>query len=212
MKGSLYVTNDPQLVLNSAKDYSIICISGETDEYQSLIQATNASIATILLPSYDAVMMELDGNVEGFIGSYFNYLSSKEPSMFINLILRAIYNGTNVLLYLTKEESRMNYINVFAKYFADVFGITIGSETTQYIFNPAYLPIIFDTLYLNDLMTTAEYIKYFPNTVIVNPMTATKAAMELSLYVSQDNDVLAAVNHYKSLFTGEAPVVPFRRC
>lgn len=212
MKGTMYITNDPQIVLNSAQNYSIICISGESDTYQDLIKATNASVATILLPSYDAVMMELDGNIDGFVNAYFMHLSSNEPSMFINLILRALYNGTNILLYLTKEESKLNYINVFAKYFNDVFGITIGTESSPYIFNPLYLPIVYDTLYLNDLMTVSEYLGGFPNNLITNPNTASKAAMELSLFIPYGGDVLSSVNSYKMALIGnESPIIPFRR-
>lgn len=210
MKGSIYITNNQQVVLNSAQNYSIICMSGETDNFKELIHATNASVASVLLPPYDAVMLELDGDINGFVNAYYNYLSNNEPAMFISLILRALYNGTNILLYLTDEESKLNYMPVFSKYMHDVFGIIIGTETYQFSYNSGYLSVIYDTLYMNELMTSKEYIQSYPVN-ITNINIATRLAIELGIFIPYGGDPIINVNNYKLALLNGDPIIPFRR-
>ena len=185
LKGSIYVTDDMEMAMNLSFSHVIICISDESHNYQDFIKSTKANVASVLLPPPEAVMMELDNNLQGFKESYYMHLSQKEPTAFISLILRAIYNGRNILLYLTKQESQLSYINVFMQFFHEFFGITIGTQFNPYYFDTRFYPVVLNMLFLNDLMTAEEYILELPKDIFINvPDIVIKLAKELNPYVA----------------------------
>lgn len=198
--GSIYVTSDIDMALNLSTTHTIICVSGETDQYQDFIRATNASIGTILLPPYEAVAAKLDGNIEQFNNVYVSYLSQSEPLMFMSIVLRALYNGKNILLYITKDELQMGYMNTLAQYFRYNFGIIFGSEHNQYYFDHNYLPQALSIMYMNDLMTGYELLSSFPPNIdlrVVNVNMVSKLAIEISPYI-ESGDMDSYANYFNS--------------
>ena len=213
LKGSIYIVNDMNTAMECSLTHTIICVSGETHNYPDFIQATNANIASILLPSYEAMMMEMDGNIEGFKLAYYTHLSQNESFTFMSIILRALYNGRNIIFYLTKEESEMLYIKALAQYFFDYFGITIGTPNNPFFYNNIYDPVILKILFSRDLMSGMEFLALLPETSIISdPTTIIKLVHELNPYVpgnDLENYARYFMNFSKKLKLNSEIIIPF---
>lgn len=200
-KGTLYVTNNMDLAYNMSSTNAIICISGETQNYQKFIHDTNASVATVLLPPYEAIAFELEGNTQEFESQYYNYLDSKEPTEFISIILKALIDGKNILLFLTKSESQLNYINCFMKYMYNRFGIIIGTQTNEFSFDLNYITNALSILYMNNLINGIEFLmlhhdpKYLDNYLNI-PILLNKLICEINPYVD-DTSYIGYLNYFK---------------
>lgn len=216
LKGTIYVTDDINMAMNLAPTHTIICVSGETHNYQEFINVTNASVASVLLPPYEAVMQELDGNLMAFKDIYYTYLSTNEPHQIIALILRALFNGKNILLYCTKDESKMNYMKFLLMYLYENFGIIVGTQNNPFGFDPRYELIILNVLYLNNLMNADEYLSNYPiiHNSIDDPNILLKLANELKPFIL--NPSLEAyrqyfINYLARLRNGIKAISPIER-
>lgn len=166
MNGTITIVADPNIALNASRNNNtkIIVISGNMQEMDPFIQATNASLVSVLLPPPSASMMEIDGNIQGYMESYYSHLNSGNAFMFVCIILRAVYNDMNVILYTTPEEGQLSFMQVLAQFFHRQFGIVMASINNQYLFDYNYFPTILEIMYMNDILTHDELISSYPAT------------------------------------------------
>lgn len=158
-----------------------IILIGEPD--QNLIKHFNAISGSLFMPPYEAVMEEMDGNLEAFEKIYFHHLFSSECQEYIALIFRAIYEGKKILLYLTKDESELTYSKSLLKYFANVFGLLISTSVeVQAGFNQHYSNAVCDLLYLYDLFNYNEYF-FNRNESPIPTIILQKLVSEMNPYV-----------------------------
>ena len=166
LKGNIYVTNDMSIATQLSANHLIVCISGDTQNYKEFINATNDSVASLLLPPYEAVQREMDGDMNGFMHIYFAHLGSPDCTAFIAILLRALFNGKNILIYLTKDESKLNYIDYFNKFLTDIYGLTMGIVgVNDCVFDIAKAPLVLGTMLLNDVLTSEEYLASMPGPI-----------------------------------------------
>lgn len=158
LKGNIFFTNDKNVVLSNAMNYTIICVSGDSHLYQDLIQSTNAHVASLLTPNYDAVMMELDGNRGGFINSYTYQLNNVECGEYLAMILYSLYIGKNILLYLTEEESKMSYFLFLLQFIQAVYGLTIMNDPNLSTFDINFSQVVLDEFFLYNFITIDNYL------------------------------------------------------
>ena len=94
--GTLTVTTDKELLANAhCYGFKPIAIV-ESESVLELATTDNIQVASILLPSYDAVSAYLDGNLPLFQSMYFGQLSGRNCDEFITLIMLALYRGNNI--------------------------------------------------------------------------------------------------------------------
>ena len=180
LKGQIYISNDETDVINSLYDWKIINI-GERDE--DFIRKTGAISASIFLPPYQAASLFINGDMTGYAQSYFQYLTNKEPSEFIALILRSLMDGNKILLYLTKDESEMKYAELLVQYLFDNFGVMVGSPMMPYSYNIAFNTKICDTLYYFGLMTAEELFTNYSDGAPLNLNLIPLLVQELNPYM-----------------------------
>ena len=164
LKGNILLSSNVDDVMKLATNHLVICISGETHNYKQMIDVIGATEASILMPPYEALVAELDGDMKLFESLYFTHLSTlKIATTFIALIVRALFDGKNVLLYLTPEESKMAYIQFFLIYFKKYLGISIGTfNGNDCAFDTNYTPVILNLMLLNDILSYQKYLKFYP--------------------------------------------------
>lgn len=200
MNGTLNIVTDQQLILQSAvsnPNIKVLVISGNMDDNDPFIQSTSASLVSVLLPPPSSSMMEMDGNIQGYLESYYAYLNSGHAFMFVCVILRAIYNGVNVILYTTPEESQLSFMSVISDFFQNQFGITVGTVDRPYEFNPNYFPIILEIMYMNNIMNADELLFSYPEHVqIQNQHLLTKLYSDVVPYLGTTSPTMDQISMY----------------
>lgn len=142
------------LLYNDPSNTLVIVASSNVNELQPFIQCTGGLVGSILTPSYDAFMCEIEGNMDGFYKIYFDQLNSEDCISFIAVLFKGVATGKNIYLYITPDEMAHQYPTALATYFANFFGISIGmpERNIQFGFYPNYAQyVIAELLYLYDL-------------------------------------------------------------
>lgn len=151
---------------------TVLCMDMDetTNEIEELFPMHGMK-ATILCPPPSAMYKEIDGDQEGFITEYNNYLDHDDAVQeFIATMLLFLHVGGNIVLYtpafMEDEPIWMNtlILNLYTRY-----GITTGSITPQgmfgYAYDESYDNTISDILYLRNMIDVFDYINstsYYP--------------------------------------------------
>lgn len=141
-KGSITVVTD----INLAMQYSQVCKIvnvGELNPYtpKEFIEYS------VLLPPYQALEAEINGDMVAYETYYGNYLSTNEAcfSAIVSLIVAA-YHGTNIIMYI-EEGNNLSHKQFLIKYISNRFGIVLGSDSTVFEISSYYENIIRHLLY-----------------------------------------------------------------
>lgn len=154
--GQLQITNDINYVINNSNNYTIMCFSVETQNNVQFMQAIDPINAIILTPPYEVVMSP---DINSYTSAYYNYLSNdKDAAEMIALMLKAISLGKNILLYLTPDESQLEYSNIFIQYMYSIFGIAIGNEYRPSSIEPKMIFRAFEHMYLFNLIESSDIL------------------------------------------------------
>ena len=180
LRGDICISNDMNDLEKCRFTHKIISI-GELD--RSIASQFNVLSGALFMPPYEAVMQEMDGNIEGFRLAYFNHLYSPECQEYIALIFRALYGGTNILLFLSKDESELLYSKALLEFLNVNYGLMISpSIQTQSGFNQQYSSIVSELMYTFDLITVNEmFMARLDNPF--SPPTIMKLSAELNPYL-----------------------------
>lgn len=153
-------------VRNNPANNIVVCISQNVTNYPQFIQDTGAMIASILTPPYEAFMLEVSGDMNGFCAAYYNHLAKRECTEYIAALLKAITMGKNILLYLTPEEAQTSYSATLRAYMLQTYGICIGDEYMQFTWQINQVLNVALTLYSFDLITYSELFEVWK----INPL------------------------------------------
>lgn len=118
------VTQDKNLAIQYAMSGNKVVIVDEGDS--TFDNVPNTMNASVLLPNYESVAMELDGNQMGAHNAYMEWLNTKECMDYMCLISLAIYRGVPIMLYFGQESKEMNFMNELLFVFLSSFGIKFG--------------------------------------------------------------------------------------
>lgn len=182
LKGSIYITTDINVVRQMLSTNKIVII-GEPD--QILVQSTNALVASVLLPPYNCMMAKMDNDISQFTTLYYNHLMSNEVSNFIAALIRALYNGTNILLYSTQDEFSL-YFEQFYNFMISNYGIYIGTPVNQFMVDPNLIWKLCSSMYMYELFTVEEFFINYPQGIQIPDEVIMKLIYELNPYV-EDN-------------------------
>lgn len=168
--GTLTVTTDKELLANAhCYGFKPIAIV-ESESVLELATTDNIQVASILLPSYDAVSAYLDGNLPLFQSMYFGQLSGRNCDEFITLIMLALYRGNNILIYISSDEIKeLPYPKVLSMYLENIYGYYPqrqyhGDQNIlgEYLHNQAYDPLILCKMYQYSFIDSEEFLNEYP--------------------------------------------------
>lgn len=168
--GTLTVTTDKGLLANAhCYGFKPIAIV-ESESVLELASTENIQVASILLPSYDAVSAYLDGNLPLFQSMYFGQLSGRNCDEFITLIMLAIYRGNNILIYISSDEIKeLPYPKVLSMYLENIYGYYPprqypGDQNIlgEYLHNQAYDSLILCKMYQYSFIDSEEFLNVYP--------------------------------------------------
>lgn len=161
LKGSIYIANDKNMALSLLPNYKII-VFGEDGRDLLNIDQINIQPGSILMPPYQA-SMHMMTDINQFVNNYMQYLATNESVlMYIIAIMRSLYEGINILLYVSPEEYELPYSKVFIEYIKNTYGILIGTPTSQYLYDQNFNAINCNLLYMYEQMSVEEYFMNYP--------------------------------------------------
>ena len=193
--GTLTVTTDKGLLANAhCYGFKPIAIV-ESESVLELASTENIQVASILLPSYDAVSAYLDGNLPLFQSMYFGQLSGRNCDEFITLIMLALYRGNNILIYISSDEIKeLPYPKVLSMYLENIYGYYPprqypGDQNIlgEYLHNQAYDPLILCKMYQYSFIDSEEFLNAYPPNIDIPFDVVNKLMYEESPAIQNPN-------------------------
>lgn len=213
IKGSIYLVTDFDMANASALNGSKVLFVGELNR-----QIPDYFIAaSVLLPPYESVSAEIDGNIDAANYIYEQYLDTSEPcfGMFATILV-ALYNGVNIVLYIDGGHD-LSYINVLLKYFDVRYGLRIGTQFQPFsyveAFNPQTAVILYS--YLDGFIDEYKLMMNIPDLSIIKIMSnhpylrfIDKLKARFDLYQMGIDELIIWLHHYREASLSYGNVEP----
>lgn len=157
LAGQLWATSDLNMAMQCAANGFRIIYLGDSLSIEP--QHKNMFIAaSSLVPGYEILSYQIDGNMDAFINSYVDSLNTPPAVEMMSIILACLYKGTNIVFYVPQDALGLNYVQYLLQFINFNYGITTQTKNTQYSFNPAFMGRILELLYLHQLIDNAEFL------------------------------------------------------
>jgi len=195
MNGKLYISSDFGDVRNViANGTTVVALVDDAEKYRYI----NCVIMGNLLPPYESLSAEIDGDTQTSAAIYYSYLMSK-----INVIaniLAALNMGKNILLFVPEEESmNFGFVNVLISFFLNVFGIKIQCRFNDYyeISNePIFVARRADALFVNELIQFDVYCAMMPQGVLPSEEACGRMMRSINYNFSTMGECVNYCNQY----------------
>ncbi len=149
------------------------------DTPSDLANSPNMIKASLLLPPYEAVSAELDGNENDAYNLYRNHLiNNEEASLYLLIIYLSLYRGRPVGIYFGPQIFEMRYPQYFMMHMQDSFGLTMGDSTNLGSMDDKFDAFISDLCLKTNLISTLEYVMMMPTGVDIYPDALIRLAMD----------------------------------
>lgn len=162
LTGSLNATFD-QNVLNAvaADQTSVIVYVGDPNGQEDFINYYKMAVATVLLPSYEAMAADIEGTPEEFLQRYTDGIMKNEAATyFIATMMTAIYRGKNVVLFFPLTAADLKYPTALLDILKIYYGLYASDGVNAFWFDQTKSDSICDLMYMYDLITPQEYLFY----------------------------------------------------
>ena len=123
IKGTAYITDNPEIIYNTPMNSNTRIVS--LDEDDVLVKNDAIITGTCLLPPVQAKIAEADGNEQLYDTIYMNHLLEPYQQQFISALISFLYKGGNLIFFLPE----IGYTNTMEKFIALMYsryGIHIG--------------------------------------------------------------------------------------
>lgn len=142
-KGSIYMVKDINLAIQCGSQGSKVIYIGEFNDNLPPQFIT----CPILLPPYEALNAEINGDMNTYIATYSQYLSTnKECYDTFLTIITALFNDSNIIIYV-EEGNNLQHANILMQYMLSIFNIQIGTDSIPSVINQDYIPILLALIY-----------------------------------------------------------------
>lgn len=211
INGQIAYTSDISLVQVLVQDgKSKVVYVGDPIGQEQVIQYYGMIVGSILMPDYNTMECEINGDMQGFVNRYYAYLSSESPNMFIRTIIAALYKGNNVLLFFPQQASGLHYPEMLLSYLFEVHGIQCGGPNSTFMYSNMFDHINAASLYSINLISPAEYLILAGQKFME---MSNKLAEDMGIYVNNVGELHQYLYRYQqNLINGNQMLVkPFGR-
>jgi hypothetical protein len=159
LKGQLWATSDINLVNQALMQGFKVIYLGDPVSIDPVYKEKFV-VSTSLVPDYQTMALQVDGNIDGFIQMYMASLNSKAAMEMMSVILVCLFKGVGIIFYLPPEAAGLNFVQYLLQYIEFNFGIRTQTRSTQFMFDnrPENCTKIIELLYLNNLVTAQEFL------------------------------------------------------
>lgn len=193
LKGQLWATSDINLVNQALTQGFKVIYLGDPVSIDPVYREKFV-VSTSLVPDYQTMALQVDGNMEGFINMYIASLNSKAAVEMLSVILVCLYKGVNILFYLPPEAAGLNFVQYLLQYIEFNFGIKTQTRTTQFMYDTNFSGKIIELLYLNNLVSPQEFLI---NSTSLDALTIRKLVDELHPVVEDPRSLEHIMNWFK---------------
>lgn len=194
LSGQLWATSDINLVQQAImRGFKAIYLGDPISIDPSMKEHFVTAIS--LIPDYQTMSLQVDGNIEGFKNMYIASLNSKAAMQMFSVIFTCLYKGTSIIFYLPSEAAGLNYVEYLLAYIQYNYGITTQTAFTQFAFNPEFSGKVAELLYLNDLITPQEFLI---NSESLDEISLRKLVNELHPMVEDPTDLNCIIKWFSN--------------
>lgn len=159
--GKLGFVNDPNLLQSLMNPNTKILFVGDVLGYEDVIRYFQMITATSLSPDYNALALDVDGDIQGFKNKYFDQLLNSPPSStFICTILAAMHQGKDIIIFFPSEANGLHYPAALGEYFMMFHGIQPALGNIPFMYNCQFDSANASILYYYELIRVEEYLAY----------------------------------------------------
>ena len=199
--GSLIITSNPAIINQATYDPQarILTIS------EDMIPLSNVVSATIFIPPYSVMMLELENRTQEASVEYLNYLSSPGPDSFICTMLRGMMKGFTMIINISGEAIDTRFMSLLSDYLERAYGVFPGIDRVQqFNFVVEAIPPTLNKMYLYDVVSGIEYVNEYPVGVPIPPDVLGKLIHDFNPYI--ENRSMENYNMYFMDFIKRAHV------
>lgn len=196
LKGQLWATSDINLVQQSIMNGFKVIYLGDPISIDPMYK-DKFVMASSLVPDYQTMSLQVDGDKNGFINMYIASLNSKSALEMFSVIFTCLYRGTNILFYLPPEAAGLDYVQYLLQFIEMNYGITTQTNSTRFSFNTNFSGRISELMYLNNLISAQEFLI---NSTSLDDISLRKLVNELHPMVKDPtniNDIIKWFSNYK---------------
>lgn len=211
IKGTIYAVTDVELAMQCLQTSKVLYI-GELNMNlpKGFIECS------VLLPPYEAVSAEIDGNIPAFEEIYRNYLTFSEQcyGMFATILI-ALKNGINITMYIENGDN-LSHMNFLLRYIEQTFGIVVGTAERPFSFLPEFnwqtAAILYS--YMDGFISEAEFIYHQNNAnqLImldqIHPFIKPVARLIEKYNLQNHPDIASWLNNYINMVKSYGAIVP----
>lgn len=214
--GELAVSSDPNILQYiAAEPNTKIVFVGDPAGYENMIRSYGMIMASPLVPDYNVLEAEINGNMAEFQAKYDMYLSSEPAVMYFATIMTALLLGKNILLFFPPETQGLNYPNVLLTHILTRYGIQTRTQTLPFRYNDNLTPSNTALMYNYNTISPQIYLKLAGDSFVT---MIPKLAFDMNIPISNQYDYSSKelydyLNEYRNrlLNTDQLLVKPFTR-
>lgn len=192
LRGQLWATSDINVVNQALTNGFKVIFLGDPISIDPIYK-DKFTVGISLIPDYQTMSMQVDGNDEAFIRLYTASLNSKAAVAMLSVIFACLFRGTNIMFYLPPEAQGLNYAEYLLQFIEYNYGVRTQTRTTQFSFDMKYSDRIIELLYLDNLVTAHEFLL---NSTNLNENTLRKLVNELHPMVRDPHDLKQIVQWF----------------
>jgi hypothetical protein len=170
MWGKLFYSHDFQDIRIAMASHIPVMVLADDNiaQYKSL----GCFIMSMLLPPYESLSLEIDGNLDAAAKSYYDYLFQPQASMCLGEIITALYVGKSVMLFVPPDEAtNLKFPEILINFMSYNFGIIIGDiknpDSAVVTFtNPQAVGNMANIMFEHDYIPFERYCEFIPNNII----------------------------------------------
>ena len=214
--GELAVSSDPNILQYiAAEPNTKIVFVGDPAGYENMIRSYGMIMASPLVPDYNVLEAEINGNMAEFQAKYDMYLSSEPAVMYFATIMTALLLGKNILLFFPPETQGLNYPNVLLTHILTRYGIQTRTQTLPFRYNDNLTPSNTALMYNYNTISPQIYLKLAGDSFVT---MIPKLAFDMNIPISNQYDYSSKelydyLNEYRNrlLNTDQLLVKPYTR-
>lgn len=184
LQGNITITDNVNMVTDLAINPPNGIMIVNLDEFTEF-QGNNVIGGVALLPPPEAIMAQVDGDAQSYEMIYSNYFYN-EPYIrtFMSAIIGYLHNGGSIIFYYPSLDTNESpTIQTLLNMIYIQYGIGIGIVgVSDCKYNFAYLGFWVSLLYLENIISLKDFIKYFPKEDNIDYVTMDKLIFEIAPY------------------------------
>lgn len=150
-----------RVILSEPNSNAKVIFVGDPVGFENIIRYYDMIVGSIIMPNYQAMEADVNGDLQEFTNLYYQYLStSQAPVQFFATILAALVRGKNIVLYFPAEARGLRYPMALLNYITNTFGIYTRNGEVPFNYDMRYNPANAALLYQYNLISPGEYIAY----------------------------------------------------